>query len=482
MSLTQFSISHRLGLALLRGVIFGLLSSGNSVAEARDLIWTASASQTSQAASESIPLPQLEKIDSKHIYSVRFLTEEEFQDTIRALELVPTFSISSSAKKQTQMIEEQLRQLQQKQSAPYQLTSTQLQTLKNLFSGFSKAELTTLNQRLKNQKSENPSPLNWHENRDQSATLEQISGNHLSDFGASTNHTTISSNSSSKQLAQSLSASSSASQLTSNSHEDAAASSTANLAQNEVDRPTREELIEQLSVPEPDFESILVETQRAAPAIALSVPSGFGGSQGQFFASLTFQEQTRTSDKSDAGFGFGLGLGNPEEVIGFDVIYSSFSTIRSAPFDTGSVSLKIHRRLSDTSSAAIGVENFIRYGDFDADINYFGSFTNIFALRENPTDLFNSLAVTVGLGSGRFREIDDIREGEETINIFGSAGLRINEQFSLLGTYTGNTLAVGVSVAPLRDIPLVITPRVQDLTGEFDPRFIVTVGYGTALF
>lgn len=429
MSLTQVSIGHRLRRALLRGVIVGLLSSGNSVAEARDLIWTAS---SSQAASESIPLPQLEEFDTNQISFETVLTTEELQDTIRALELVPTFSISSSAKKQTQIIEEQLRQLQQKQSAPYQLTSTQLQTLRDLFSGLSQAELTTLNQRLKNQKAENPSHLSGgDESRDRYQALPQTS---------------------------------------------------ANFAQNEVDSPSREELIEQLSVPEPDLESLLVETQKGAPAIALSVPSGFGGSQGQFFASLTFQEQTRTSDKSDAGFGFGLGLGNPQETIGFDLIYSSFSTIRSAPFDTGSVSLKIHRRLSESSSAAIGVENLIRYGDFDADTNYYGSFTNIFALQENPNDLFNSLAVTVGLGSGRFREIDDIQERDETINIFGSVGLRVSEQFSLLGAYTGNTLALGVSAAPFREIPLVITPQVTDLTGEFDPRFILTVGYGTRLF
>lgn len=478
MSLTQVSIGHRLGQALLRGVIVGLLSSGSSVAEARDLIWTAS---SSQAASESIPLPQLEEFDTNQISFETVLTAEELQDTIRALELVPTFSISSSAKNQTQ--EEQLRQLQHKQSAPYQLTSTQLQTLRDLFSGLSQAELTTLNQRLKNQKAENPSPLSGgDESRDRYQALPQTSANSLSEVGQPTRNRTISSNLTPKQLAQSLSASSSASQLSSSSNENSAAIPTANFAQNEVDSPSREELIEQLSVPEPDLESLLVETQKGAPAIALSVPSGFGGSQGQFFASLTFQEQTRTSDKSDAGFGFGLGLGNPEEVIGFDLIYSSFSTIRSAPFDTGSVSLKIHRHLSDTSSAAIGVENLIRYGNFDADTNYFGSFTNIFALRENPTELFNSLAVTVGLGSGRFREIDDIREGDETINIFGSVGLRVNEQFSLLGTYTGNTLAVGGSAAPFRDIPLVITPRVQDLTGEFDPRFILTVGYGTSLF
>lgn len=479
MSLTQLSIGHRLGLALLRGVIVSLLSSGSSVAEARDLIWTPSSSQT---ASESIPLSQSEEFDPNHISSAILLTGEDFQDTIRALELVPTFSISSSAKQQTQMIEEQLRQLQQKQSAPYQLTSTQLQTLRDIFSDLSQAELMTLSQRLKNQKSENPSRLSGDESQDSSQVRQQASANPLSEVRQPTNNTITSSNSSSKQLAQLLSASSSASQLSSSRSEDAAATPTATFAQNEVDRPSREELIEQLSVPEPDLDRIVVISEKGAPAISLDIPTGFGATQGQFFTSLTFQESTRLGDKADAGFGFGLGLGNPDEVIGFDVIYSSFSTVRSAPFDTGSVSFKVHRRLSNSSSAALGVENLIRYGEFDADINYYGSITNIFALRKNPADSFSSLAVTLGVGLGRFREIDDIREDEETLNLFGSAGLKVTQQFSLLGSYTGNTLSVGVSVAPFRDIPLVITPEVTDLTGEFDPRFVLTVGYGTALF
>lgn len=408
MSLTQFSINHRLGWALLRGVIVGLLSSGSSVAEARDLIWRSS---SSQPTGESIPLPQLQESDSNHISSAILLTAQEFQ------------------------------------------------------------------------KSDNPSRLNWRESRDRSQTLKQGAANHVSEVRQPKRNTTTSSDPRVKQLSQSLSASSSASQLSSSKNEVSEATPTAKFAQNEVDPPTsREELIEQLSVPKPDLEEITVVTERGAPAIGISVPSGFGATSGQFFTGLTFQGTTRRAPKADAGFSFGLGLGDPENSIGVDLVYTSFSTVRSTPFDTGSTSIKIHRRLGETSSAAIGVENFMRYGEFDADINYYGSLTNIFTLRENPTDLFGSLAVTLGLGSGRFRELPDIREDDETINIFGSAGLRVSEQFSLVGAYTGNTITLGASVAPFREIPLVITPSVTDLTGEFDPRFILTIGYGTSLF
>ena len=207
----------------------------------------------------------------------------------------------------------------------------------------------------------------------------------------------------------------------------------------------------------------------------------------KFMAVLLLQNPPRNDENDDATFSIGLGLGNPEETVGLDLTYTSISTVRTAPFETGAFNIKVHRRLSATSSAAVGVENFIRYGDVTdeaLDVSYYGSYTNVFSLRDNPTDPFSSLAVTVGLGSGRFRQNDDIEEDNETINIFGSAGLKITRQFSVVGAYTGNTLTLGASVAPFREIPLVITPAFTDLTGEFsdDPTFILTIGYGTRLF
>lgn len=253
---------------------------------------------------------------------------------------------------------------------------------------------------------------------------------------------------------------------------------------------SREQLLKKLLIPKPDIEKISAVEDENVPAIGLNVPSGFGAAPGQFFTGVAYQGSTRgipvgtDSGDDDAGFGVGVGLGDPEEAVGLEVVYTSFSTVRSQPFDTGGVSFKLHRKLGDTTSAALGVENLVTYGGSDADTNYYGSITNIFQLQQDLTEPFSSLAVTAGIGSGRFRQVEDIVDDNETVNVFGSVGLRIAEPISLVGAYTGQTLTVGTSVAPLDGIPLVITPAVTDLTGEFsdDPRFVLTIGYGTNLF
>jgi len=440
--------------------------------QAKDLIWERESSASSPSPSQSEPSNQ----DS---LSVKTLTAQELEEVIRALDLMKRLDISSSQQRQSEQIQAQLRQLQQEQSSPYQLSLTQLRTLRNTFSQLNPTELTAINQLLINRKSETPWELTPDAVRRLRQNLRQTSVNNLSNVQPEARVTLGDS--------ETVVFSPSSQKNQSNVKTNPPAESTANtdLAQTQSSNTTREALIEQLLVPEPDLEKVTVVTERGAPAIGISVPTGFGATNGQVYAGLNFQDSTRNGNgDDDASFSFGLGLGDPEESVGLDLTYTSFSTFRSAPFDTGGVSIKVHRRLSATSSVAVGVENFIRYGEFDADINYYGSYTNVFSLRDNPTEPFSSLAVTVGLGSGRFRQIDDIQEDNETINIFGTAGLKITRQFSVVGAYTGNTLTLGASVAPFREIPLVITPAFTDLTGEFsdNPRFLLTIGYGTRLF
>ena len=453
-------------------LLVGLLIATAPVAQAKDLVWERESSASSPTPSQSEP-------NNPNSPSGYTLTAQELEEVIRALDLMKRLDISSSRQRQSEQIQAQLKQLQREESSPYQLSQTQLRTLRNTFSQLNQTELTAINQLLMNRKSETPWQLTPEAVGRLRQSLRQTSVNNFSNVQQEARVTLRDS--------ETVVFSPSSQKTQNNFKTNPPAESTADtdFAQSPSSNATREELIEQLLVPEPDLEKVTVVTERGAPAIGISVPSGFGATNGQFFAGLNFQDSTRNGNgDDDASFSFGLGLGNPEESVGLDLTYTSFSTFRSAPFDTGGFSLKVHRRLSATSSAAVGVENFIRYGEFDADVNYYGSYTNVFSLRENPTEPFSSFAVTVGLGSGRFRQNDDIQEDNETINIFGSAGLKITRQFSVVGAYTGNTLTLGASIAPFREIPLVITPAFTDLTGEFsdDPRFLFTIGYGTRLF
>ncbi|MDR9402008.1 MAG: hypothetical protein RI580_01070 [Halothece sp. Uz-M2-17] len=479
MLFNKLSIGYHFGWGLLGSMMVGILSGGTPVAEARDLIWKpASSPSSNNISSES-------QQSAENTASEMVLTAEELQDTIRGLELIATLDISSSEINQTQTIKQELKTLQQKQSGHYQLSADQLQRLRRIFSVLREAELTAINQLLFNQKSDQPFALNSSAIARLRQNLKQTSVNNLSDVQQPARVTLRSSDSNPRQGVVSSPAVKNEVQVTTKPEPTPSQNQPRRLDITQRPGATREELIQNLLVPQPDTEDIAVTIERGAPAISISVPTGYGANHGQFYSSLGFQGSTRNGDGSDdATFSFGLGLGDPEESVGVNLTYSSFSTIRSTPFDTGGVSLKAHRILSDTASAAIGVENFIRYGDFDADASFYGAVTNIFRLQDNLTKPFSSLAVTVGLGSGRFRQFDDIEEDNETINLFGSAGLVVTEQFSLVGAYTGNTLTLGASVAPFKEVPLVITPAITDLTGEFsdDPRFILSIGYGTRLF
>lgn len=447
------------------------------IAQAREnLVWQPaspqSQSNTTSSSNESV----------KQMSSEKILTAEELQDTFRALQLIDRLGLSFSSANQVQPMKEQLQQLQKKQSAPYQLSSAQLQTLRRIFSSLQQPQLTAINELLLNQKSKRSPTLTpkaiarLREN----LQIPESRPNNLQQQSSS-----VSSNNSRQTSQEQTGLSSSQKTEVSSGETTSEPRKPTTITQNDINHSSREQLIEKLLVPDPNLENITTVTEKGTPAIAINVPSGFGATSGQFFAGLGFQGSTTGGNgDSDAAFSFGLGVGQPEETVGLDLTYTSFSTIRSTPFDTGGVSAKLHRRLSPTSSVAVGVENFIRYGEFDADISYYGSLTNIFSLRENPTDPFSSLALTVGIGSGRFRQFEDILDDNETVNIFGSLGLKVTPQFSLVGAYTGNTTTLGASVAPFEDIPLVITPAVTDLTGEFsdNPRFVLTIGYGTNLF
>lgn len=255
---------------------------------------------------------------------------------------------------------------------------------------------------------------------------------------------------------------------------------------------TREDLISQLMIPDPETEEVLVQARGGVPAIGINVPSGFGSQWGRVSAGVAYQASTRPNEAggetgSDSGsFGFGMGFGDPEEAVGLEVSYTSFGIIQGEnyPFSRGGFSFKLHRRVTDTSSIAIGAENLITYGNTNVSESFYGSFTNIFRLSEDTSEPFSQIAVTAGLGGGRFREFQDILDDRDRVNVFGSLGFRLANPVSLVTAYNGQSLTVGASIAPFEDTSLVITPSLTDLTGNVtdSPRFVITVGYGDRLF
>jgi hypothetical protein len=233
---------------------------------------------------------------------------------------------------------------------------------------------------------------------------------------------------------------------------------------------------------------------RVSPGFSISNPTGFGADNNLVFFGLSYQNRTRFTQTSDAEAGFGVGLGDAVKSVGVEISYSINSFGTSQAFGSGAFNAKIHKRLSEDTSVAIGWNQFasIVFGPgkngttipFDYPKNsYYASATKILRTCEDINQPFCRIAVTAGVGSGAFLPFqtisDAVQAGKDAsgLNVFGSVGVRIARPVSAVVEWTGQDLAAGLSIAPFENFPLVISPAVRDITGAGDgARFILGAG------
>ncbi len=222
-----------------------------------------------------------------------------------------------------------------------------------------------------------------------------------------------------------------------------------------------------------------------SPGFSVFNPVGFGADNNLLFLSLSYQNRTRFTRTSDGEAGIGIGLGDATKLVGVELSYGIDSFGTSAGFGSGAFNIKLHRRLNEDASVAIGWNQFARL-QFSGGANvvsdyprnsYYAVATNIFHTREDINAPFSRVALTGGIGSGVFLRFDPrLNPGESNrgFNVFGSIGVRIARPISAIVEWTGQDLGVGLSIAPFKDIPLVITPAIRDIAGAGDgARFIL---------
>lgn len=214
-----------------------------------------------------------------------------------------------------------------------------------------------------------------------------------------------------------------------------------------------------------------------SPAITLSNPSGYGADNFEGFANFSYQSRTRFSDVDDATMGIGIGFGDARDAVGLQLSYTLASFGSNRDFGTGGFNAKLHRQLSEAWSVALGWEGFATTGEVDFDDSIYGTVTHVARLRPDLGDLLSRVALTAGVGNGRFRSEADVFDDDEAVNLFGSVAVRVARPLSAIVEWTGQDLAAGLSIAPIREFPLVVTPAVRDITGAGDgARFVLGVG------
>ena len=216
---------------------------------------------------------------------------------------------------------------------------------------------------------------------------------------------------------------------------------------------------------------------RSAPSITISNPSGFGADNFIGYVGVGYQERTRFGNLDDGGMVVGMGFGDARENVGVQLSYTMASFGGSRDFGTGGFNAKLHRRLADEWSVALGWEGFATTGFVDFEDSIYGSVSHLIRTRENITEPFSRVALTAGVGNGRFRTEDAVFDDRDEINVFGSMAVRVAEPVSAIVEWTGQDLAAGLSITPFRDIPIVLLPAVRDITGGGDGgRFVMGAG------
>jgi len=224
--------------------------------------------------------------------------------------------------------------------------------------------------------------------------------------------------------------------------------------------------------------------RRVAPSSSILSPTAFTARWGQGFTGAGFQERTRFTDSSDGAISTGFGVGDPRKNVAFQTTITVLDLFSNRDYDDGfmkrgSFSFKAGRIVANNWMVAVGIENAIVWGFTDAGTSVYGVASRTFNLKESTAEPLSRLTVSLGLGNGRFRTEDDFNDDTNTVNVFGSVGLRIAQPVSAIADWSGQDLSLGFSVVPSPNIPLVISPAFTDITGSAGDgvRFRVGVGY-----
>ncbi|MGB3654389.1 MAG: hypothetical protein WBA41_24715 [Rivularia sp. (in: cyanobacteria)] len=240
-----------------------------------------------------------------------------------------------------------------------------------------------------------------------------------------------------------------------------------------------------------DLDKIKLESYYSSPSMSIYVPLGYGADNNTAFVATDYQSRTRFGNSSDGAVVFGVGLGDAKKSAGVVLSYTlaSVSNNFNSDFGIGGFNVKVHRQFKGDWAAAVGMNGVVSIGRYsntlvnDFDKSLYGVVTKVIRTQDDINKPFSRVAVTAGVGNGQFRTENSIVSGKDNFNAFGNVAVRVHPQASLIAEWTGQDLAVGASIAPFKNIPIVITPALRDIAGSGRgasdrARFVMGAGFG----
>lgn len=217
---------------------------------------------------------------------------------------------------------------------------------------------------------------------------------------------------------------------------------------------------------------------RPVPASSFRTPTAYGADWGDAYIGIAGSTAGNTF-KEDGSASLGFGLGDAQRNIGAEISVGIYSLDGFA--DDGAVGFKLHRVFPEANNlgVAIGWTNPITWGAAnDEEDTFYGVVTKRFNLAPNSRSNRLPLTTSIGVGTGSFRSTGAIAAGSNDPNVFGSVGLRVIPEVSLISSWDGSGLGLAASTAPF-EFPLVLTLGVSDVTDNTTEgaRFQGTLGY-----
>ncbi|EFA71922.1 conserved hypothetical protein [Raphidiopsis brookii D9] len=221
-----------------------------------------------------------------------------------------------------------------------------------------------------------------------------------------------------------------------------------------------------------------------APGLSFAGVSAFGANMGDVFLGTsvaTAGNRGNSLKDIDGSMSAGFGLGDARGLIGLEFTFNNGSIKNFG--SNGTFDLKVHRTIQTDNSSSIGVavgwKTFGQYktkasGEAVRPSSLYGVVTSHSLLRAN--DPVNKMPISFSLGVGG----GDFRQGNDSVGVFGGAGLQVHPQIGVGLGWSGIGLNVGASFLPVPTLPLTVTTSVSDLTSNSPGStvFSLSVGYG----
>ncbi len=219
------------------------------------------------------------------------------------------------------------------------------------------------------------------------------------------------------------------------------------------------------------------ELGRTLPGVMSSTPIGFGMGSGDVFVGSDYRAPSG-GIKADAGISIGAGLFDGRGLFGFEAVLNSSSVI-GAGFGSGlTASAKLHKVLGHYGFA-VGVDNLNLNAENPLVPSFYATGTRSLHIRDGG--MFTDAVVNLGVGNGRFQSPSDYLAEEVVFNVFFSSSLRLNSMSSAVVEYASQQINLSLTIAPVKDLPLFISPTLLDVGGEFGNAGRLMLGAGLAL-